>query len=55
MHKIKMLGLVLIAVGSEKQKCCFLPRVRWLDDWWCQGLQSPGRASTWRRCEPRPP
>jgi pimeloyl-CoA dehydrogenase large subunit len=40
-----MLGPVLIAFGSEKQKKHFLPRIANLDDWWCQGFSEPGAGS----------
>jgi pimeloyl-CoA dehydrogenase large subunit len=40
-----MLGPVLIAFGTQKQKEHFLPRIRNLDDWWCQGFSEPGSGS----------
>src|SRR6476660_6958877 len=42
---VNMLGPVLIAFGSEKQKKHFLPRIANLDDWWCQGFSEPGAGS----------
>ncbi|MGE0388463.1 MAG: acyl-CoA dehydrogenase family protein [Gammaproteobacteria bacterium] len=42
---INMLGPVLIAIGSEEQKKRFLPRMRNLDDWWCQGFSEPEAGS----------
>ena len=44
-YNIKMLGPVLIAVGSEQQQRRFLPRARRLDDWWCQGFSEPEAGS----------
>ena len=40
-----MIGPVLIAFGSEAQKARFLPAIRRLDDWWCQGFSEPGAGS----------
>jgi pimeloyl-CoA dehydrogenase large subunit len=42
---VNMLGPVLIAFGTEEQKCKFLPRIANLDDWWCQGFSEPGAGS----------
>jgi pimeloyl-CoA dehydrogenase large subunit len=42
---VNMLGPVLIAFGSEKQKKHFLPRIANLDDWWAQGFSEPGSGS----------
>jgi pimeloyl-CoA dehydrogenase large subunit len=42
---IVMVGPVLIAFGSEAQKRRFLPRMRNLDDWWCQGFSEPEAGS----------
>src|SRR6202521_3929979 len=42
---VNMLGPVLIAFGSEKQKKHFLPRIANIDDWWCQGFSEPGAGS----------
>jgi pimeloyl-CoA dehydrogenase large subunit len=41
----QMLGPVIIAFGREDQKQKFLPRIRNLDDWWCQGFSEPGAGS----------
>jgi pimeloyl-CoA dehydrogenase large subunit len=40
-----MVGPVIIAFGSEEQKQHYLPRIRNLDDWWCQGFSEPGSGS----------
>lgn len=40
-----MLGPVLIAFGSEAQRRRFLPPIRRLDEWWCQGFSEPGAGS----------
>jgi pimeloyl-CoA dehydrogenase large subunit len=40
-----MVGPVIIAFGSEAQKQRFLPRIRNIDDWWCQGFSEPGSGS----------
>ena len=42
---VNMLGPVLIAFGNEQQKNRYLPRIRNLDDWWCQGFSEPGSGS----------
>lgn len=42
---VSMIGPVLIAFGSQAQKCRFLPRIANLDDWWCQGFSEPGAGS----------
>jgi len=42
---VNMLGPVLIAFGNDEQKNRFLPRIRNLDDWWCQGFSEPGSGS----------
>ena len=44
-YNIKMLGPVVIAVGSDEQKARILPRARRLDDWWCQGFSEPDAGS----------
>jgi pimeloyl-CoA dehydrogenase large subunit len=41
----QMLGPVIIAFGRDDQKQKFLPRIRNLDDWWCQGFSEPGAGS----------
>src|ERR1041384_5115185 len=33
-----MVGPVIIAFGRDDQKQKYLPRIRNLDDWWCQGF-----------------
>lgn len=40
-----MVGPVIAAFGSEQQKQHFLPRIRSLEDWWCQGFSEPGAGS----------
>jgi alkylation response protein AidB-like acyl-CoA dehydrogenase len=40
-----MIGPVLIAFGTEAQKRRFLPPIRRLDEWWCQGFSEPGAGS----------
>jgi len=40
-----MVGPVIIAFGNEAQKTHYLPRIRNLDDWWCQGFSEPGSGS----------
>jgi pimeloyl-CoA dehydrogenase large subunit len=40
-----MVGPVIIAFGREDQKQRYLPRIRNLDDWWCQGFSEPGAGS----------
>ena len=40
-----MVGPVIIAFGREDQKKKYLPRIRNLDDWWCQGFSEPGAGS----------
>ena len=42
---INMCGPVIIAFGNKAQKERFLPRMRNLDDWWCQGFSEPGAGS----------
>ena len=42
---INMCGPVIINFGTEAQKERFLPRMRNLDDWWCQGFSEPGAGS----------
>ena len=41
----QMLGPVIIAFGRDDQKQKYLPRIRNLDDWWCQGFSEPGAGS----------
>jgi pimeloyl-CoA dehydrogenase large subunit len=40
-----MVGPVIATFGSEEQKKRFLPRIRSLEDWWCQGFSEPGAGS----------
>ena len=40
-----MVGPIIIAFGTQAQKQHFLPRIRNIDDWWCQGFSEPGAGS----------
>lgn len=40
-----MVGPVIATFGNQQQKDRFLPRIRSLDDWWCQGFSEPGAGS----------
>jgi pimeloyl-CoA dehydrogenase large subunit len=42
---VSMVGPVIIAFGSDAQKNRYLPRIRNIDDWWCQGFSEPGSGS----------
>jgi pimeloyl-CoA dehydrogenase large subunit len=42
---VSMVGPVIIAFGNEAQKKRYLPRIRNIDDWWCQGFSEPGSGS----------
>jgi len=42
---VSMVGPVIIAFGSDAQKNHYLPRIRNIDDWWCQGFSEPGSGS----------
>jgi pimeloyl-CoA dehydrogenase large subunit len=42
---VNMVGPVIIAFGSKAQKTRYLPRIRNIDDWWCQGFSEPGAGS----------
>ncbi|HXP77500.1 MAG TPA: pimeloyl-CoA dehydrogenase large subunit [Stellaceae bacterium] len=42
---VNMVGPVIIAFGSEAQKHHYLPRIRGIEDWWCQGFSEPGSGS----------
>ena len=42
---INMIGPVLIAFGSDRQKQYYLPRILSGEDWWCQGFSEPGSGS----------
>jgi pimeloyl-CoA dehydrogenase large subunit len=41
----QMVGPVIIAFARDDQKQKYLPRIRNLDDWWCQGFSEPGAGS----------
>ncbi|MGC1439675.1 MAG: acyl-CoA dehydrogenase family protein [Burkholderiaceae bacterium] len=41
----RMIGPILIAMGTEEQKRKFLPRALTYDDWWCQGYSEPSSGS----------
>lgn len=40
-----MIGSVLVAFGSQKQKQTYLPATANLDIWWCQGFSEPNAGS----------
>ena len=42
---VNMVGPVIIAFGNEAQKNYYLPRIRGIEDWWCQGFSEPGSGS----------
>jgi len=42
---LSMIGPVLMAFGSQRQKDYYLPRILRMDDWWCQGFSEPGAGS----------
>lgn len=42
---VNMVGPVIYTFGSAAQKERFLPGIRNLDDWWCQGFSEPGAGS----------
>ncbi|HXC38769.1 MAG TPA: acyl-CoA dehydrogenase family protein [Burkholderiales bacterium] len=42
---INLVGPILIAFGTEAQKQAFLPGLRSLDLWFCQGFSEPGAGS----------
>lgn len=42
---INMVGPVIYTFGSEAQKAHFLPKIRSLDYWFCQGFSEPGAGS----------
>ena len=44
-HNIQNVGPVICAFGSPEQKDYFLPRLRNLDHWFCQGFSEPGAGS----------
>ena len=44
-HNIQNVGPVVCAFGSDEQKAFFLPKLRNLDLWFCQGFSEPGSGS----------
>ena len=44
-HNTAQVGPVIIAFGTEEQKKRFLPSIRNLDYWFCQGFSEPGSGS----------
>lgn len=44
-HNTAQVGPVIIAFGTEEQKQRFLPKIRNLDYWFCQGFSEPGSGS----------
>ncbi len=41
----ELLGPTLIAFGNEEQKARFLPKIRAVEELWCQGYSEPGAGS----------
>ncbi len=44
-QNINLVGPVIIAFGSQAQKTFFLPKIRNMDLWFCQGFSEPGAGS----------
>jgi len=44
-HNVTQVGPVIIAFGTEEQKRHFLPRIRRMDYWFCQGFSEPQSGS----------
>ena len=42
---VNMVGPVIYTFGNAAQKARYLPAIRNLDDWWCQGFSEPGAGS----------
>lgn len=42
---VNMVGPVIYTFGNDAQKEKFLPAIRNLDHWWCQGFSEPGSGS----------
>lgn len=42
---VNMVGPVIYTFGNDAQKDRFLPAIRNLDHWWCQGFSEPGSGS----------
>ena len=42
---VNMVGPVIYTFGTQAQKDRFLPGIRTLDTWWCQGFSEPGAGS----------
>jgi alkylation response protein AidB-like acyl-CoA dehydrogenase len=42
---LSMIAPVLMKYGSPEQQARFLPRIKTMDDWWCQGYSEPGAGS----------
>ncbi len=42
---LSMIAPVLMKYGTARQQARFLPRIKSMDDWWCQGYSEPGAGS----------